>query len=121
MLRRLVLSDCWELESLPAGIGALVNLESLEMWMTSIPWLPETLGTLTALRTLAWNGEHASEAAAPAPLPDALCALRRLETLVVACGTISALPAGIGAMTALRTLTVNSDHHLRVRYQAYFL
>lgn len=115
-LRRLVLSECWRLASLPATIGALSELESLEMWGTAIPSLPETLGTLTALRTLAWSGDHGPQAFGTAPLPDALCLLSRLEALAVACDTISALPAEIGVLSALRTLTVSSDHNLRVGF-----
>lgn len=120
-LRRLALGDCWKVTSLPAGLSALSVLESLEMWETAISYLPQAaLSTLTALRTLVWNGDRVPyDAAAPAaPVPDALCALRRLETLVAG-GEISSLPADIGAVSALRTLSVMSREHLRVDSKPY--
>jgi leucine-rich repeat protein SHOC2 len=81
----------------PTGIGALKNLEELNLH-GGFRLLPPEIGALSALRILRLDQNALTE------LPSTLAHLSRLERLYVAQNQLRSLPNGLAALTALRSL-----------------
>ena len=99
-LERLDLGDN-DLKELPAGLGALASLEHLDVANNRIGVWPDVIAKLTKLKVLR-IGQDESKPRLRA-LPDAIGALRALETLSLA-GQRVALPEALASLPALAEL-----------------
>jgi hypothetical protein len=85
----------------PSTIGQLTALESLELHGSTIPEFPSTIGNLTSLHTLNLTGSSVSS------LPDEIGKLRNLRHLYLSETKLTALPESIGNLTKLETLDLS--------------
>lgn len=109
--------------TLPPGLGALLQLRSLDLDWNAIESLPDDLGPFPALESLNVGRNHLRTLPAAllqAPrlrsltlfanpwesLPD-LSALRELEGSL-SIGGVRTLPAGLGSLKKIKTLTLNT-------------
>ena len=90
-----------QLESLPADLGLLVNLELLYLHQNRLTRLPAELGQLVNLRRLALGGNRL------ASLPAELGQLVRLEHLILSQNCLSSLPAELTRLTRLQKLNLD--------------
>ncbi|MCS6802622.1 MAG: leucine-rich repeat domain-containing protein [Chloroflexota bacterium] len=88
------------LRSLPATVGALRQLETLNLAANALDSLPEEFAWLERLRRLDLSFNRLRE------LPPALRSLRSLETLRLERNRLEALPPWLGELRALRTLVL---------------
>nr|GMD49439.1 putative disease resistance protein RGA3 [Ipomoea batatas]GME13786.1 putative disease resistance protein RGA3 [Ipomoea batatas] len=99
-VRVLRLHDCW-LQELPKKIGNFLHLR-----------LPDKIGDLSQLRyiNLSWSKVE--------KLPDTICSLENLQTLVLQkCTGLSRLPKGIGNLINLRHLNIRDTYRLEMMPQ----
>ncbi|MEO8704687.1 MAG: hypothetical protein ABI867_31820 [Kofleriaceae bacterium] len=99
-LTRLVLGV--KLERIPPSIGALTNLEQLDLADNHLRELPDSIGELSALRELVLTRNRLER------LPASLWRCLALEKLDLASNPFTELGAGIGALANLRDLAL--DH-----------
>lgn len=107
-LGKLDLSDMG-LESLPAEVFELDELEELSLAGNRLQSLPDDITRLTALRKLGLAGNLLGS------LPEGLGALTGLEGLWLHGNLLAALPESLGNLKALRQLSVagnRRDQHL---------
>jgi Leucine-rich repeat (LRR) protein len=99
-LRKFALSYSYNLLSIPAEIGNLINLKKLEIGYNNLKTLPAEIGKLTNLKSLTlWNNNLSS-------IPAEIGNLKNLEKLDLP-GALESLPAEIGKLTNLKILTYN--------------
>ncbi|KAH6827333.1 hypothetical protein C2S53_015396 [Perilla frutescens var. hirtella] len=95
-LRALTLRS-YQVKELPSSIGDLIHLRNLNISKTAIESLPDSIGKLHHLQTLRADGPSFRK------LPAALTGLINLRHLYIHSGV--ELPAEIGRLTSLQTLT----------------
>merc|ERR1712166_913607 len=103
------------LGSLPESIGDLTALKTLAMANTKISGtIPNSIGKLTALITMTAGGQSQyGEDKTPfsGTLPNSITALTLLNTLIFSDTYVEGtIPEGIGALTALSTLRFDRTH-----------
>ena len=100
-LLSLNLSRCSSLLSLPNSIGRLHKLRKLDLSFCQIQTLPESLSCLSNLQMLKLNYCHFV-----LELPKNMKDMRNLVHLdLYGCYSLTSMPAGIGQLSRLRTLT----------------
>ncbi|KAK9808933.1 hypothetical protein WJX72_006580 [[Myrmecia] bisecta] len=98
LMSELDLDSC-DLAALPAEIGSLKGLHAL--WLTNNPrltCLPDSIGNLSALKTLCVSGTKL------AVLPESIGQLRALQWLPLSRTDLVCLPESISGLVSLRTL-----------------
>lgn len=105
-LKRLSITNCPDLNSLPEYIGSLSELESLRLHAcTSLEGLPASVCKLGNLRTL--DVSHCSNIE---EFPTGIGELRRLERLDMSwCLSVRELPASVRQMISLRTVVCDDE------------
>jgi internalin A len=96
------------LQTLPAVVLQLANLEHLDLTGTELRELPAGLVKLRQLREL-----DLSDARFLTELPEVVCALPALEVLCLS-GKIKVLPAAIGRLKSLKVLNLVSSRIARL-------
>lgn len=96
---------------LPASLGDLVNLEELQLFGNFFNGtLPSTLSKLSQLRLLSLGEYTGGNQFAPAPFPECIRQLTKLEALFLAnCNMIGPIPEWIGALQDLRQLDLQRN------------
>jgi Leucine-rich repeat (LRR) protein len=109
-LLTLDVSGCEELQRLPDSIGSLASLQTLDIGnCRALLQLPDSIGSLASLITL-----DMSDCDALLRLPDSIGNLASLQTLDVNyCTSLRLLPDSIGSLASLQTLDVNSCINLQ--------
>ena len=92
------------LTALPAEIGQLVNLQTLDLTANKLTTLPAELGQLVNLQTL-----HLAHNQLPA-LPAEIGQLVNLQELTLSSSQLTALPVEIGQLVNLKTLGLDFNH-----------
>ncbi len=120
-LKRLYLHDWKHLTTLPATIGGLLHLQTLELRGSGLTTLPAAIGALGALLRLDLSGSplrslpeecrgmtalEELELRDIDPLPEGLRHLAALQKLVLSRVTAPSLPAELAALTQLSTLSL---------------
>ena len=90
-----------KISALPDSIGQLAALQFLYLSDTSISALPDSIGQLAALQFLYLSDTSISA------LPDSIGQLAALQSLDLSCTNISALPDSIGQLAALQRLDLD--------------
>lgn len=99
-----------KLERFPAAVLPLHNLRVLRVSGNAIADIPARIGGLKGLQELAIDNQRPDASGARLTrLPDELCQLTSLRTLVLRGNAIEALPENIGALTSLQTLAISSN------------
>ena len=93
-----------ELTSIPASIGALQNLQYLDIGDNPLSEFPEAITQLVNLRNLHINNIHISS------LPASIVALQNLEGLNIAGNQWSEFPEAVTQLDHLQLLDLNSSH-----------
>ena len=92
-----------QLTALPEAIGRLTQLQELDVWANQLTALPELLGRLTQLPSLhVWGNQLTA-------LPEALGRLTQLQSLNVAHNQLTALPEAIGQLIQLQELDISRN------------
>lgn len=103
-LKTLHLAGC-PLTALPESIGRLKNLEVLDLSGCPLDRLPDSLGQLKRLKSLIfakWNWGESTLCM----LPDSCGDLAGLETLDLSGTQVTSLPATVGRLRCLKTLSL---------------
>lgn len=100
------LNGCTRLMRLPAKIGGLAHLESIDARnCETLEALPKTLGECSKLCKLLVSQATAENGMTI--VPDAICELPALEHLELGCSNLKTVPAQLGELTRLQTLIFN--------------
>eukprot|EP00964_Phaeocystis_antarctica_P047108 scaffold27240_cov64-Phaeocystis_antarctica.AAC.4 len=93
--------DCANLESLPAEVGGLLALTSLNLSGTALTTLPAEVGGLRALTSLDLSGTRLTM------LPAEVGGLRALTSLNLSGTALTTLPAEVGGLRALSSFDLS--------------
>ena len=93
-----------KLTKLPASIGELTHLESLNLSSNQLTTLPPSLGQLTQLTELDLSNNQLTT------LPDSLGQLTQLQTLNLSHNQLTALPESLGQLTQLWSFHLSNNH-----------
>jgi len=96
-------SSGYRIETLPRGIGALSELEVLDLHGEALTSLPESIGDLSALRELRAAGNQLDR------LPYGLRRLRSLRSLVLTENQLTSLPEEIRDLRKLEELRLGGN------------
>jgi Leucine-rich repeat (LRR) protein len=109
-LRSLKHLDLWDnkISELPAAIGELHQLESLELGFNPLTTLPESFLRLTNLQRLDLSDTEIRK------LPPVVLQLRRLITLDLSNNGLTELPEGLRMLTQLKELHLHSNESLNL-------
>ncbi|XP_030513692.1 disease resistance protein RUN1-like [Rhodamnia argentea] len=102
------LSGCLLLDELPVGVGNSKGLKELLLDQTQIREIPSFIGSLRKLEMLS-----AKECKSLARLPDSICHLVNLSTIVLS-DCLAPLPDGIWSLVKLRRLSLQNCCQLRL-------
>ncbi|MEI7652600.1 MAG: leucine-rich repeat domain-containing protein [Verrucomicrobiota bacterium] len=91
------------LNTLPAEIGRLTNLKTLNLDNNQLTTLPSEIGSLTNLKTLNLSENQLTT------LPSEIGRLTNLQVLALDCNQFSTLPSEIGRLTNLKTLNLSGN------------
>ncbi|GMN53749.1 hypothetical protein TIFTF001_022864, partial [Ficus carica] len=113
-LQSLILRECRNLAQFPVNIGRLINLQHLDVngcsKLRSICWpheMDQFHGSIINLKQLIYLNISRTNIA---KLPDSICSLYNLETLVVSCcSDFTRLPANMGSLINLHHLDTSSS------------
>ncbi|KAK1256586.1 putative disease resistance protein RGA3 [Acorus gramineus] len=101
VMQVLLLSSCTQLESLPSSIGALQNLNVLQLDGCNIKTLPESMMRLQKLEYLSLAGCGMLQ-----ELPKGLSNMRNLRNLDISdCDKLTHMPAEMGKLNSLEKLS----------------
>jgi Leucine-rich repeat (LRR) protein len=92
-----------KLTSLPAEIGKLTQLTTLDLSYNQLSSLPAEIGKLTQLNTLGLSGNQLSS------LPNEIGKLTQLTYLFLSYNELSSFPAEIGKLTQLKALDLSKN------------
>jgi internalin A len=104
-LQSLNLRNNW-LKSLPAELGQLTNLQTLNLGSNRLTSLPSELGHLANLQKLDLYGNRLTS------LPAEVGQLTNLRELDLYGNRLTSLPAEVGQLTNLRSLKLQGNHQL---------
>ncbi|XP_053546384.1 leucine-rich repeat-containing protein 47 [Bombina bombina] len=103
LLNYLEVSGCSELREIQAGLGLLINLQSLVLCRNKLRSLSPALCSLRALKLLDVSGNELEE------LPAELCQLSELCTLNISWNRLRELPQGLERCTKLAVLNMSRN------------
>lgn len=92
-----------KLRSLPAQLGALINLQQIDLSNNALEMLPDSFEALLKLKEVNVANNQLLR------LPDSLCAAKNLKILDASNNRLTALPRALGALANLEDLDVNSN------------
>lgn len=105
-LRKLTIRNT-QLQSLPASVGNLEQLEELNLYKNKLTVLPNTISNLVHLRVLDVSSNALKE------LPEDIGQLTKLEELYAHKNELTQIPLSIKEITGLRGITVGKNTDLR--------
>ena len=100
---KLELTEAGLTGAVPAEIGRLTSLVSLDLWYNQLESLPDVIGQLTALKELYLEGNKLTT------LPTEIGQLTSLEWLHLDGNQLTSVPAEIGQLTSLRKLYLDGN------------
>jgi hypothetical protein len=92
-----------ELSALPAALGQLRQLQSLNLYHNQMSALPEWVGQLTQLQSLNLSDNQLTS------LPESIGQLRRLQSLDLSVNQLTTLPESLGKLRQLRSINLCSN------------
>ncbi len=107
-LKKLSLSWCVNLTSIPDVLAGLTSLEKINFSWSAITSLPPSIGKLSSLKELSL-----SPCMKLNRIPDTLAGLTSLEKMHLSNSTIKSLPPSIGRLSSLKVLSLNHCYELK--------